>query len=108
MPKNRQVLETILKAIALIIAVSIFLKAIIDIDTNYDVGWYQLPFAARIWGIVPAESFLSEDLIEYRYDGFPLLANFFQGLLWKLTGRIQATNLVGYLSLIIYFFFLNS
>ena len=108
MPKKRQVLEIILKAIALIIAVSIFLKAIIDIDTNYDVGWYHLPFAARIWGIVPAESFLSEDLVEYRYDGFPLLANFFQGLLWKLTGRIQATNLVGYLSLIIYFFFLKT
>lgn len=108
MPKNRQVLETILKAIALIIAISIFLKAIIDIDTNYDVGWYHLPFAARIWGIVPAESFLSEDLIEYRYDGFPLLANFFQGLLWKITGRVQATNLVGYLSLIIYFFFLKT
>ena len=32
-----------------------------------------------------------------------MLANFFQGILWKLTGRIQATNLVGYFSLIIYF-----
>lgn len=108
MPKNRQVLEIILRAIAIIIVTSIFLKAIIDIDTNYDVGWYHLPWAARIWGIVPIESFLSEDLIEYRYDGFPLLAHFFQGLLWKLTGRIQATNLVGYLSLIIYFIFLKT
>lgn len=109
MQKNqRQVLEIILSAIALIITTSIFLKAIIDIDVNYDVGWYHLPFAARIWGIVPAESFLSEDIIEYRFDGFPLLAHFFQGLLWKITGRIQATNLVGYLSLIIYFFFLKT
>ena len=109
MQKNkRQVLEIILSLIALVIVTSIFLKAIIDIDTNYDVGWYHLPFAARIWGIVPAESFLSESLIEYRFDGFPLLAHFFQGLLWKLTGRIQATNLVGYLSLIIYFCFLRN
>lgn len=104
---HRQALEVILSAIALIIATLIFLKAIIDIDTNYDVGWYHLPFAARIWGIVPKSSFLSENLIEYRYDGFALLANFFQGLLWKLTGRVQATNLVGYLSLIIYFWFLK-
>lgn len=104
---KRSVLEISLSAIALIIATSIFLKAIIDIDNNYDVGWYHLPFAARIWGIVPAESFLSEDMIEYRFDGFPLLAHFFQGLLWKLTGHIQATNLVGYLSLIIYFGFLR-
>lgn len=106
--KNRQVLEGILKLIALILAISIFLKAIFDIDTNYDVGWYHLPFAARIWGIVPQESFISENLIEHRFDGFPLLAHFFQGLLWKITGRIQATNLVGYLSLIIYFLWLRN
>ena len=104
MPKNnRQVLEIVLSLIAIAIVVSIFLKAIIDIDTNYDVGWYHLPFAARIWGIVPKNMYISENLIEHRYDGFPLLAHFFQGLLWKVTGRIQATNLVGYLSLIIYF-----
>lgn len=106
--KNTQVLEIILKAIAIIIAISIFLKAIIDIDTNYDVGWYHLPWAARIWGIVPENAFISENLIEHRYDGFPLLAHFFQGLLWKLTGRIQATNLVGYLSLIVYFLLLKT
>ena len=102
-----RILEVALSAIALTVLVSIFLKAIIDVDRNYDVGWYHLPFAARIWGIVPASSFLSENLIEYRYEGFPLLAHFFQGLLWKLTGRMQATNLVGYLSLIIYLFFLR-
>ena len=106
--QNRSVIEIILSAIALVIAVLIFLKAFIDIDPNYDVGWYHLPFAARIWGIVPKSSFLSEAKIEYRYDGFPLLAHFFQGLLWKLTGRVQATNLVGYLSLIIYFLVLRS
>ncbi len=100
---NRQVLEIILSLIAIIVAGSIFLKAIIDIDTNYDVGWYHLPFAARIWGIVPKDIYIAENLIEHRYDGFPLLAHFFQGLFWKLTGRIQATNLVGYLSLIGYF-----
>ena len=108
MLKKKSAIEIILSAIALIIALTIFLKAFIDLDTNYDAGWYQLPFAARIWGIVPAESFLSEDSIEYRYQGFPLLANFFQGMLWKLTGRIQSANLVGYLSLIGYFFFLRS
>ncbi len=104
MQKNhRQALETILSAIAIVVALSIFLKAIFDIDTNYDVGWYHLPFAARIWGIVPENMYISENLIEHRYDGFPLLAHFFQGLLWKMTGRIQATNLVGYFSLIGYF-----
>ena len=109
MQKNqKRVLEIILSAIALMIAILIFIKAFIDIDTNYDVGWYHLPFAARIWGIVPAESFSSENIVEYRYAGFPLLTHFFQGLLWKLSGRVQAANLVGYLSLIIYFLTLRS
>jgi hypothetical protein len=107
--KNQQrALEIILSAIALVIALLIFVKAFIDIDTNYDVGWYHLPFAARIWGIVPAQSFSSENIVEYRYAGFPLLTHFFQGLLWKLSGRVQAANLVGYLSLIIYFLTLRS
>ena len=108
MQKNsRQVLEIILSLVAIVVTVSIFLKAIIDIDTNYDVGWYHLPFAARIWGIVAENRYVAENLIEYRYDGFPLLAHFFQGLLWKVTGRIQAANLVGYFSLIAYFSFLR-
>ena len=101
-------LEIILTAIAIVIVTSIFFKAINDLDTNYDVGWYHLPFAARIWGIVPESKFISENLIEHRYDGFPLLAHFFQGLFWKLTGHIQTTNLVGYLSLVIYFLFLRT
>ena len=72
--KSKSVIEIILSAIAIAVAISIFLKAIMDIDTNYDVGWYHLPFAARIWGIVPENAFIAEPLIEYRYDGFPLLA----------------------------------
>ncbi len=106
--KNLGIIDVILSLIALTIATSIFLKAFFDMDTNYDVGWYHLPFAARIWGIIPADSFTSGDKVEYRYLGFPLLAHFFQGLLWKLTGRIQAANLVGYFSLAIYIFFLRT
>jgi hypothetical protein len=100
-------LEIILGSIAAILTISIFLKAIIDIDTNYDTWWYHLPFAARIWGIVPPEKFKPELAIDYRFEGFPLLAHFLQGALWRLTGRIQATNLVGFFSLIAYFAFLR-
>ena len=101
-------IEFFLSLIALALTTSIFLKAIIDVDTNYDIGWYQLPFAARIWDIIPKESFIADDSIEYRFEGFPLLTNFLQGFFWKVTGRVQATNLVCFFSLIIYFFFLRS
>ena len=105
--KNLNV-EFFLSLIALVVTTSIFLKAIIDFDTNYDIGWYQMPFSARIWDIVPKESFIADESIEYRFEGFPLLANFLQGFFWKITGRIQATNLVCFFSLIIYFFFLRT
>lgn len=45
--KNLSILETILSLIAISLCSLIFLKAVIDVDTNYDVGWYHLPFADR-------------------------------------------------------------
>ncbi len=105
--KRTSKLEIILSLVAVIICIAIFLKAIIDVDNNYDIGWYHLPFSARIWGIIPESSFLAGAKVEDRFDGFPLLAHFFQGLFWKITNRVQSTNLVGYFSLIIYFFFLR-
>ena len=106
--KNFSVIDSVFSAIALVLVVSLFLKAIMDMDTNYDVGWYHLPFAARIWRIVPEELFTSGAKFEYRYDGFPLLAHFLQGFLWKITQRVQAANLVCYFSVIIYLLFLKN
>ncbi|MEM7759867.1 MAG: hypothetical protein AAF298_17315 [Cyanobacteria bacterium P01_A01_bin.40] len=101
-------LTALLQAIAALALCLIFLKAIIDIDTNYDTWWYHLPFAARIWGIVSLEQFTPELVIQYRFEGFPLLAHWFQGLLWLVTGRIQAANLVCFFSVIIYIVFLKT
>ena len=97
-------LETILKAIASILTISVFLKGIIDIDGTYDTWGYHLPFAARIWGIVPAEQFIN---MEERYAGFPLLGEFFQGFFWLITRRVQTANLVGFFSLVLYAYFLK-
>ena len=44
--KKLSIIDKILNVTALLLVVSIFLKAIFDMDTNYDVGWYHLPFAA--------------------------------------------------------------
>ena len=104
-PKRRLNLETWFKAIALLLAISIFLKGIIDIDPTYDSLGYHLPFAARIWNIVPASQFIN---MEPRFDGFPLLGELFQGFFWLITGRVQGANLVGFFSLILYAYFLKT
>lgn len=107
--QRRLGIESILSVAALILVTAIFLKAVLDIDNNYDPGWYHLPFAGRIWGILPREMFIGDEKwFEPRFDGFPLLAHFLQGFCWKITGRIQSTNLVSFLSIIGYLFFLRT
>ena len=95
----------ILNIIAIAIAISIFLKALIDVDISYDTWGYHLPFAARIWNIVPAEQYIN---MEGRFAGFPLFAEFLQGFFWFITNHLQAANLVGFFSIVLYAFFLRS
>ena len=100
-------IETCLKFIALIVAISTFLKSIIDVDKQWDTWVYHLPFAARIWGIVPAEIYGLENHEEHRFDGFPILAEFLQGFFWYIFQHVQAANLVSFLSLVLFICFLK-
>ena len=107
--QRRLGIETILYPLAIALVISVFLKAILDIDSNYDPGWYHLPFAGRIWGILPQEMFVGDEKwFEPRFEGFPLLAHFLQGFFWRVTGRMQSTNLVSFFSIVGYFWFLRS
>ena len=101
-------IETFLKFLALIVTISIFFKAIIDIDPSYDTWWYHIPFAARIWGIIPAEIHTLYDKQEYVFLGFPLLVEFLQGFFWFISKHVQATNLVNFFSLVLYCIFLKA
>lgn len=107
--RQRLGIEIVLQVFAVIVITSLFLKAIIDVDINYDSWWYHLPFAARIWKIVPPELFLGDERWSLpRFAGFPLLAHWLQGLFWSVSGRVQTANLVCFLSLVIYLFFLKT
>ncbi len=99
--------KTFFKLIALIVTISIFLKSIIDVDQSYDTWSYHLPFAARIWGIVPPEFYRFESTFDYMFSGFPLLAEFLQGFFWLITHHLQAANLVSFLSLVLFICFLK-
>ena len=97
----------ILIASATFFALSILLKAIFDFDNNWDSLYYHLPFAARIWDVVPESSFRFSAYLEHRYTGFPLLGEYLQGLAWYVTGRPESANLVAFLSLAAYVLFLK-
>ncbi len=65
-----------------------------DVSMAWDVWYYHLPFAARIWGIVPARDFAYDPMNQARFDGFPLLGEALQGFFWRVTGRPESANLV--------------
>lgn len=61
---------------------------------------YHLPFAARLAHLgVPLEF---SPYIQACYEGFPVLAEFIQGLLWRLTGSINATGVVNYVAFVLF------
>ncbi|MBE9167812.1 hypothetical protein IQ238_09870 [Pleurocapsales cyanobacterium LEGE 06147] len=100
-------ITTLLSLFALVVTTSVFFKAIIDVDLMWDTWVYHLPFAVRIWRIIPPELYLFESVHEHRFDGFTLLAEFLQGFFWFVTGHLQAANLVCFFSLILYIVFLK-
>jgi hypothetical protein len=101
-------LESLLKLLALATAISIFLKAIFDVDPMWDTWVYHLPFAGKLWGIVPETVYQLEAHEQARFEGFPVLAEFLQGFFWFVTRQVQTANLVGFLSVIVYSIFLKS
>lgn len=61
-----------------------------------------------MWGILPPDIYIFEENEQYRFDGFPLLADYLQGFFWFIFRRIQASNLVSLFSLSAYILFLKS
>lgn len=93
----------LLRLLALVCFLLLFSKAWWDIDLiDWDPLFYHLPFAARLWRITPAGAFGFVDYLEAVYRGFPLLTKGLQGFLWRVTGRMQAANLVALGSLVLY------
>jgi hypothetical protein len=83
----------LLTLLAVALVAMVVVTAIHDVSQAWDVWYYHLPFAARLAGVVPAERFVFDAANQARFDGFPLLAERLQGLLWRITGLPQAANL---------------
>jgi hypothetical protein len=96
-----------LNAVALILIILLGVKAIVDGCGLWDALSYHMPFAARLWGIVPADQFILNLFWESWYEGIALFGQFLQGFFWYITGRPESTNLVAYFSLLIFIYFLK-
>ena len=87
-----RVFDLALRVLAVGLAVSLVIAGWHDVSQAYDVWYYHLPFAARLTGIVDANAYAFSADNQARFDGFPLLGEILQGLLWRVTGHIQATS----------------
>lgn len=85
----------------------LLVTAFVSLSSAYDVWNYHLPFAARLVGLVSEEQYLFDAENTERYKGFPLLSEFIQGVLWRVTGRPQAANLLAVASVPVFAWFLR-
>jgi hypothetical protein len=103
----RSVWQGALHLAAVALLVSTALAAVHDASQAWDVWYYHMPFAARLAGIVGPEAYLFHPSNEARFAGFPLLGELLQGLVWRLSGRPEAANLVAFASIPLFALFLR-
>jgi hypothetical protein len=96
-----------LAVVAALVALSMFVTAALEMSQAWDSGYYHLPFAARVWGILPPSAFVFHPANAARFEGFPLLGERLQGLLWRATGRPESANLVAFASVPLFAWFLR-
>ena len=78
----------------------ICLKAIVGIDLVWDSLAYHLPFTALRAGILSKWQFQLHPHLRQLYLGSPVLGDLLRGWLWRLSGRPEAVNLLGVISLL--------
>ena len=98
----RRLTDLGLRLAAIAILAVMVLRATVSIDSSHDTWWYHLPWAARLAGLLPADTYVLGDFLEHRYAGFPVLWEWLQGWIWRLTGRPEAVNLLSLGSLLIF------
>ena len=92
----------VLRGLAAIVMLSIAWSSWHDVSQAWDSGYYHLPFAARLAGIVKSDAYVFDVENQARFQGFPLLGELLQGIFWRVTGRVQAANFVALSSIPLY------
>jgi len=86
--------------VAAVALTDLALRAALRLDENWDGLAYHLPFAAMRAGIsIPYEI---SDQFKGFFEGFPPLPELTQGILWRLTGSVNAAGLANYLAFVLF------
>jgi len=72
------------------------IRAAIRLEGRWDTFMYHVPFAAIYGGLgVPYDM---NDLMREYFRGFPPLPHLVQGILWRITGSLNATGIANFLA----------
>src|ERR1700730_3777188 len=81
-------------AVATVALAVLAVRSAVRLDLRWDTFMYHLPFAALHGGLsIPYDM---NDKIRLYWQGFPPLPELVQGLLWRLTGSVNATGVVNF------------
>lgn len=80
------------------VLVSLYMLGIVTTAwTRLDVAWdslaYHLPFAAIRAGLVTYSDHIISSHHRIFLEGFPPVVDFIKGMMWRVTGRVEATQL---------------
>jgi hypothetical protein len=92
--RARRTFDLAQRIAAVALALGLLAGGWLNVSKAWDAWSYHLPFAARLAGIVPSETYVFSHDNQVRFEGFPLLAEAVQGLFWRITGRPEATSLL--------------
>ncbi len=107
-PSPARKVDRLLQAAAISVLSLWVVRAVFRVDQSWDTWMYHLPFAARLWGVVPEAAFGMPAYLEDRYDGVPLLGEWLQGFLLWATGRPETASLPALASLALFVGFLRA
>jgi len=85
---------------ALLLLAALARKGWRDVDVAWDSLWYHMPFAALRVGLISQNQYHISQWLSTYYDGFPVLPDYLQGIVWRVTSRPQGANLVSLFALV--------
>jgi hypothetical protein len=93
-------LPTVTTVLSVIVGVSLFFLAVRSytrLELRWDAWQYHVAYAARAGHLnLP---FHMDEQLAARFDGYPPLAHFLEGVLWRITGSVNATGTINIIGL---------
>jgi hypothetical protein len=82
--------------VAVVALVDLAARATLRLNSRWDTFAYHLPYAALRGGLsIPYDM---NEMMRPPFEGYPPLPHFIQGVLWRITGSVNATGVVNYLA----------